>query len=159
MFKKISTFCSQSLLRQLLFGGTVILSAYSWVLFRFFKRFARFGIPSKTGNFLSKKPNSARLADIRWAIATVAKYVPWQNVCRHQAYQAKLLCDFYNIEYQIFVGFKKGETNQIQGHAWTMAEGLMLSGFCNPEEYVVVQVFFRPKLLTLHALLLHLKTT
>ena len=159
MLNKLSTFCTQSPRRKLLFGVGVLLSAYSWVLFRFFKQYARFGTLSKTGNFLPKKPNSARPADIRWAIAAVAKHVPWQNVCRHQAYQAKVLCNWHGIDYQVFVGFKKSETNHIQGHAWTLAEGLMITGFCNPDEYVVQQVFFRPKPFQVRTHSPYLKTT
>ena len=64
--------------------------------------------------------------DIQYVIFVVNKYVPWQNVCRHQA---KILLSLYHISYQIFVGFKKNEDCKIGGHAWTVAGGLMIMGF------------------------------
>lgn len=84
------------------------------------------------------KADDLLIRDIRWAILTVARYIPWKNVCRHQAYQAMMLCRFYRQPYHIYIGFKKNpETALIDGHAWTMVEDTFITGFCNPEEYVV----------------------
>lgn len=83
-----------------------------------------------------------RVGDIAQAIQISSKYIPWKNVCRHQAYQAKLLCNFYKIPYRIFIGFKKDkEKNEIQAHAWTVAGGRIITGFCNPEEYTVQSIY------------------
>ena len=81
------------------------------------------------------------LHDIAFAIRTVSKYVPWENKCRHQAYQAKLLLTYFKIPYHIYVGFKANHEGTIEGHAWTMANGKMVTGFCNPDEYVVLAVY------------------
>jgi hypothetical protein len=72
----------------------------------------------------------------------VVKYISWKNVCRHQAYQAKLLCNLYKIPYIIFIGFKKNDhTNEIEAHAWTIAGGKIITGFCNPDEYTVQSAY------------------
>ena len=114
-------------------------SLYGFLLMLFFKKYATFG--ERTAQTVQNNVPTSIVMDIRYVIFVVNKYVPWQNVCRHQAYQAKILFSLYDIPYQIFVGFKKNEDGKIDGHAWTMAGGLMITGFCNPDEYVVQSVF------------------
>ncbi len=139
MPKKLQLFYHLSLRRKFLLLLTLGLSVYSWFMFRFFKRHAHFG---KQNSIVNRKSNqSSIINDLRWAIFVVNKNVFWQNVCRHQAYQAMLLCQFYDIQYQIFVGFKKNDSGQIDGHAWTMVGEEMITGFCNPDEYVVQAVY------------------
>ena len=83
----------------------------------------------------------ALVKDISFAINVMSKYTPWENVCRHQAYQAMLLCRFYRIPYQIFVGFKKSDEGKIEGHAWTMINGEIITGFCKVEEYTIQAIY------------------
>lgn len=104
---------------------------------KFFKEYAHF----ESTNQIPRSIDNSIIIDIRWAIFLVDSYVPWENVCRHQAYQAMILFLWFKVPYQIFVGFKNGEDGKINGHAWTMANGEMITGFCNPEEYIVQQVF------------------
>ena len=139
MFKKLKTLYHLSPRRRYLLVLAFGLSLYGFLLMLFFEKYATFGERRDliTQNDL---PNPI-VIDIRYAIFVVNKYVPWQNVCRHQAYQAKMLFSMYDIPYQIFVGFKKNENGKIDGHAWTMAGGMMITGFCNPNEYVVQSVF------------------
>ncbi|WP_162817952.1 lasso peptide biosynthesis B2 protein [Niabella yanshanensis] len=130
-----------SLSRKIIVIQAFCVSVYTFFLFRFFNRRARFGekIPS-TGSLYQLPYKKA--IDIGWAIQIVAKYISWKNVCRHQAYQAKLLCNLYKIPYMIFVGFKKdAHTNEIEAHAWTVAGGKIITGFCNPDEYMVQSVY------------------
>jgi len=115
-------------------------SIYTWFLFAFFNRYARFG--QKATYPSQNQTPDPRANDIAQAIQLSGKYIPWKNVCRHQAYQAKMLCNFYKIPYQIFIGFKKDkEKNEIQAHAWTIAGGKIITGFCNPEEYIVQSIY------------------
>jgi Transglutaminase-like superfamily len=110
------------------------LSGYCYFLFRFFQNKAFFWRETT-----QPRPADAQLvADIRWAIRVAHRYASWPNVCRHQAYQAMVLCHFYGVSYQIFVGFKKNDlSGQVEGHAWTLAGEEWITGFCNPQEYVV----------------------
>ncbi len=115
-----------------------MLSFWTCLLLKFFKKQARFNC--KQGVF--KEADEDLLKDISWAIWVVNKYVPWESVCRHQAYQAKVLCQYYGIPYQIFVGFRKNEeSGKIEAHAWTIAKGIIITGFCNPEEYTVQTIY------------------
>lgn len=139
----------------------ISLSIYTTFIFTFLKRYARFGVRIPINNsgkdetlpYLEDNINIKSIPptathpytkayDIAHAIKISSKYIPWKNVCRHQAYQAKLLCNFYKVPYKIFIGFKKDkETNEIQAHAWTVADGKIITGFCNPEEYTVQSIY------------------
>lgn len=137
ILKKLTSFCGLTLRRKWLVLFVVNLSFYSWLMMRFFKQYARFGGEHRR----AATENEQLITDIRWAIFVANKYVCWENVCRHQAYQAKLLCQFYGVRYQVFVGFKKNaESGHIEGHAWTMAGQEMITGFCNPAEYAVQKI-------------------
>lgn len=117
------------------------ISIYTYFLFRYFNRRARFGEKATPLAGFNQLPHK-KANDISWAIQVVAKYISWKNVCRHQAYQAKLLCNFYKVPCLIFVGFKKEPNkNEIEAHAWTVAGGKIITGFCNPEEYIVQSVY------------------
>lgn len=141
MINRFKSFLRLSPSRKVIVIQTFFISIYTFFLFRFFNRRARFGEkipPTASFNQLPHK----KANDIAWAIQIVAKYISWKNVCRHQAYQARLLCNFYEIPCLIFVGFKKApNTNEIEAHAWAIAGEKMITGFCNPEEYTVQSVY------------------
>lgn len=140
MIKKIKTFARLSLLQKIMLMQTFGLSFYTWVLFRFLKKSVRFGERTNSLNY-NQKPDK-RLKDISFSIRIVNKYVPWKNVCRHQAYQAMQLCNYYKIPCLVFIGFKKDEEKkEIQAHAWTIAGEKMITGFCNPDEYIVQSIY------------------
>lgn len=137
--KKIRRFIHLSARRKLLFFASAALSFYAWVLMRYFREKARFD-GRKTQPV--READAELISDIRWAIFTAGRYIPWENVCRHQAYQAMCLCRYYKIPCQVFVGFKKNrDTGQIEGHAWTRVNGEFVTGFCEPEEYTVQAVY------------------
>lgn len=140
MIKKLQTFFGMSLFRKKLIIQTIGFSIYSFILFKFFKRKAVFGQKINLAEF--GQLQDQRVNEISWAIQTVSKNLPWKNVCRHQAMQAKLLCRKYHIPCLIFVGFKKDTNkNNIEAHAWTIAGGKIITGFCNPDDYVVQSVY------------------
>jgi Transglutaminase-like superfamily len=105
MLKKITLFYHIPFRRKCLLLLTVVLSLYTWLLMRFFKKKAIFGQINGQNNI--QNVDNALISDIRFAIRVVNKYVSYENVCRHQAYQALLLCRYFDIPYQIYVGFKK----------------------------------------------------
>lgn len=139
MLRKAAMFFSMSFRRKYLFLLTVAVSFYTFLLYRFYPQHASFGKPGNP--VLLGKTDIKLISDIRFAIKLVNKYVPWENVCRHQAHQAKILCNWYDIPYRIFVGFKKNEYGKTEGHAWTMVDEVMITGFCRPSDYMVHSVF------------------
>ena len=139
MIKKLRSFYRLPFRRKYLLAGTWWLAAYSFVLLTYFTRHALFG--TRTTTPPPNVPADPLIADIRYAINRVARLVPWDNKCRHQAYQARLLCRFYGLPYQISVGFRKNEAGVIEAHAWTTVGQHMITGFCNPQDYVVQAVY------------------
>lgn len=137
---RIKRFIGLSIRQKLLLITVVFLSLYSYLKFLFFKHSAKFGrIDEPPKKHTSIDMNLVK--DMRLAIKIISKYTPWENVCRHQAYQAMILCRLYQIPYQIFVGFKKSNEGKIEGHAWTVVNEEIITGFCKPEEYVVQSIF------------------
>lgn len=141
MIKKVKSFLRLSPSRKIIVFQALGVSIYTYFLFRFFNRRARLGEPTTAAAHFNQL-SSKKINDIGWAIQVVAKYIAWKNVCRHQAYQAKFLCNFYKIPCLIFIGFKKDPNKkEIEAHAWTVAGGKIITGFCNPEEYVVQSIY------------------
>ncbi len=148
MIRKIKTFLRLSPQLKLMTLQALVFSVYTGLAFAFFKRYVRFGKISVPVDSNSPSPDpeskvkDTRADNIARAIQISSQYIPWKNVCRHQAYQAKLLCNFYKIPYQVFIGFKKDEDKkEIQAHAWTVAEGRIITGFCNPGEYTIQSIY------------------
>ena len=140
LYTYFKRFFKLSFHRKKLLLITPFLSLLTYILMRFFNSKTSFQTSPPLVNFSSE--NIQRMRDVRYAIKLTAKYTPWQNLCRHQAYQAKILCNYYRIPYQIYVGFKTNKkTNKIEGHAWTMVYGKIITGFCNPLEYTVQAVY------------------
>ncbi len=140
MIKKLNTYIQLSPLRKKMVIRALGLAVYSFVLFSFFKKKARFGTLNMAAS--GQQPPHPLSNDIAWAIRTASKYIFWKNVCRHQAYQAMALCNYYKIPCLIYIGLKKNiTTHEIEAHAWTIAGGKIITGFCNPEEYTVQSIY------------------
>ena len=139
MIRKLYAFHRLPFRRKYLLAGTWWLAAYSFVLLNYFARYARFG--TRTTTPPPNVPPDPLIADIQFAINGVARYVPWDNKCRHQAYQARLLCRLHRIPFQISVGFRRNEGGVIEAHAWTTVGEHMITGFCDPQDYVIQAVY------------------
>lgn len=121
--------------RHLLVHG-FYLAIYSYFLYTFNQKNARYGGNLKNKRF-ENETNLSYVADIRFVIMVLTKYTLFEFMCRHQAWVASQLLQKYHIPYTIYVGFKKNPTGLIEGHAWTISQNIMISGFCNPEEYII----------------------
>lgn len=147
--RKFLFFWRLSQRRKFLLGYTGVVAVYSWFLFSFFKKQADFSTKKRQFVPDAKKVSDSQMAlanDIRWAILVVSKYFFLENVCRHQALQAKILCTRYKIPYTIFIGFKRNEAGKTEGHAWTEVGILQISGRCKAEEYTVLQQYTNKKI-------------
>ena len=140
--RKVLHFLKLTRRRKFLLVYALLLAIYTWLMFAYFKKYARF---SNTEGKLGQEGTAFDVAqialskDIKWAILVVSKYFFLENACRHQALQAKILCDMYEIPYIIFVGFRKNEVGEIEGHAWTEVGGMQITGFCDSSTYHIHQ--------------------
>ena len=136
MFRKLGLFFSISPRRRRLLIFGVNLAVYSYFLFLFFNKKVKFG--SKDGLRQELDPSKQQsIADIRFLVKVLEKYIPWEFKCRHQAWLASYLLKKNQIPFTVFIGFKKNDMGKIEGHAWTMVGGIFVSGFCQPNDYVI----------------------
>lgn len=123
-----------------IFIKTFFLCLFSYFLFKIRPTWIRFGNLNQVEK-VSQPIDWELVKDIKFSIYAVSKWMPLQLVCRHQAHVAKILFNQYKIPYQLFIGFRQGEDKSIQGHAWTEVQGKQITGFCNPNEYVIQSVY------------------
>ncbi len=127
----VRKFFNLSQRRRRLIIEALLLSFFAWVKdFSKLKSIKPLGIEGDRDLILLK--------DISWAIKVISKRVPWNCVCRHQALMAILLCKRYGQGLEVFVGFRKDPlSGRIDGHSWTMAGDLFISGKCVVSEYQI----------------------
>ncbi len=75
--------------------------------------------------------------DIGFAISLAVKYIPWQNNCRQQSWQAAVLLQHYRVPFSLFVGFKTTDEGMV-GHSWVMSGAYFICGRCNVSEYRII---------------------
>lgn len=140
MRSRFIKFLKLSKRRKYLLINGIFLSVYGYFLFSLCKKKARFGslnVPIKIDN----KVDDVDILDIRFVIIILNKYIPWNFQCRHQAWLASILLKKLKIPYLIYVGFRVNIFGQMEGHAWTIAQNIMVSGFCNPSEYSIHSIY------------------
>jgi len=125
--------------RKLLFFRVVLLSLRRGILTFFRSSSAYTENLNSTSRFpRSEKPTESQLAlakDIAFAIELGRKYIPWKNLCRHQAWQAVYLLQKVGIPFTYHVGVKINEPKRGEGHAWVMVGGKFVSGKCRLSDY------------------------
>lgn len=126
--------------KKWIFIKTFFLCLFSYFLFKIRPTWIRFGNLNQVEK-VSQPIDWELVKDIKFSIYAVSKWMPLQLVCRHQAHVAKILFNQYKIPYQLFIGFRQAEDRSIQGHAWTEVQGKQITGFCNPNEYVIQSVY------------------
>ena len=136
MRKKIALFLRIKRERRELLVFGFFLSIYAYFLFKYNKKNARFGRKNKLV-YPTSSVEIAAIYDIRFVIRVLTKNIPWEFMCRHQAWVVGFLLLKHQIPFTVFVGFKKNPTGVIEGHAWTIAQDVLVSGFCNPSEYTI----------------------
>ncbi|EON78976.1 hypothetical protein ADIS_0569 [Lunatimonas lonarensis] len=144
ILNKVRSFFRLNARRRSLFFQVVFLSLYRGVLVFFNSPLAsseRMYQQDAVGlNGPISEDQMALIADIAAAVRLGVKYIPWLNVCRHQAWQAIKLLRRYKIPYSYHVGLKKIPTNgKREAHAWVIAGGYFISGRCRLDEYLEIK--------------------
>ena len=142
MLRKLYSFFRLPMELKLLLLYTTLLAIYSFHIFKWFKSRARFGkIITSPVTIDSTEKDIQKIMQIRWAIHVINKFTFWENVCRHQALQAAMLCKYHKIPYLIYVGCLKDVAQITEGHVWTMSGSKIITGFCNPNDYFIFAVY------------------
>jgi Transglutaminase-like superfamily len=132
---KIHTFLEFTFRQKYLLLGSAFIFFYVYVLLKFYGNKIHFQSTQKN----KKTPDPTILKDIILAIKLLAKYFPNHCLCRHQAVIARIMLDYYQIDFKTFIGLRKEA--ELVGHAWTMVGSVFISGTCEPETYTIVATY------------------
>jgi hypothetical protein len=139
VLSKLKSFYSTSWNRKKLFFQVLILSIYrAFLIFigspkAFTENVIKNSPPQKDAELTYDQHTQAK--DIAFAIELGRKYIPWKNLCRHQAWQAVYLLQKAEIPFTYHVGVKINEPKRGEGHAWVMVNGKFVSGKCRLSDY------------------------
>lgn len=144
--RKVRSFWRISRRRKALFLAVVLLSLGRFVLRAVYPRGA-----STERLYRDRRPEGPldlrqrRWArDVAWAVQAGVRYIPWRNVCRHQAWQAAVLLTALRIPYAYFVGVRRHPEEGLQGHAWVKVEQRFVCGHCDERSYTLVDFLGQP---------------
>jgi hypothetical protein len=139
LFQKTQSFLRLPYARKVLFFQVVGLSMYREILFSlgsknaFTENLLKEHVNPEIANLSMAQQKHAR--DIAVAIELGRKYIPWKNLCRHQAWQTVVLLQKAGVPFSYHVGIKKEGPKSNEGHAWVMVHGKFISGKCKLSEY------------------------
>ena len=140
--RKINTALRMPPRKWMLLFQVLGLSVQAWYLDRF--RATEFR-PERWLNESLREPDSEadiqRVREIAWAIRVIAKWTPWTNVCRHQAWQGAVLMSRSGFRFKYFIGAKKNPEGVLEGHSWIISANRFVSGRCNVSEYRILNQY------------------
>jgi Transglutaminase-like superfamily len=132
---KIHAFLGFTFRQKYLLLGSVFIFIYVYFLMKFNENKIQYKSTQKN----KEVADSNILRDITLALKLLGKYFPNYCLCRHQAVIARILLDFYHIDFKTFIGLRKEEN--LVGHAWTMVGSVFICGHCEPETYTIVATY------------------
>lgn len=78
---------------------------------------------------------------VRFVIELCDKYTPWTTECYTRALTGKIMLQRRNISSTLYLGFKREENKQLEGHAWLQCSGVTVTGFCDFSKFQVHSYF------------------
>ncbi len=82
---------------------------------------------------------------IVWAVSAVARRVPALGNCLSVALAARLLLTIFGHSSSLRIGVAKGDSGQLEAHAWLEDNGTILIGSLEHDRYVPFPVFDRAR--------------
>ena len=114
-----------------------IALASAAVRLRAFKRAIRMGsLP------LTERPAAGDITDdVRWAVETAARNVPWRAMCIQQGLALQWMLRRRGIDAQLHYGIAKDECGELQAHVWVAAGGSVVIGGDEAPRFKCVATF------------------
>lgn len=141
MLKKLGKLIRLSPSRKFLIIRVLFLSAYSNLADKFRPGCLRPEdyLPDQDVELLDESDQIQYIKDVAYTIGLADRFVPWENVCRHQAWQAAYLLGKKNIPFNYYVGARKNDDGKVDGHSWVICCRRFISGKCNPDDYKIIR--------------------
>jgi hypothetical protein len=145
LYKKADSFIKMPAIRKRLFIEAVYTSAFvkfSLLFMPFSKISAWLGNrnPDVTDTEISSD-KQVYLTEAQKALKLCDKYTPWPTECYTQALTAKILLKRRSINSVLYIGFKKGQNNNFEGHAWLVSQEYVITGHCDFTQFQVHSFF------------------
>ena len=111
----------QALLAEALLA---IAAASAAIRFRAFKRAIRMGsLP------LTEQPAAGEITgDVRWAVETAARNVPWRAMCIQQGLALQWMLRRRGVDARLHYGIGRDEIGELQAHVWVAAGDSVVIG-------------------------------
>ncbi len=124
----------QALLAEALMAITAASAA---IRFRTFKRAIRMGsLP------LTKQPAAGDVTDdVRWAVETAARNVPWRAMCIQQGLALQWMLRRRGTDARLHYGIAKDERGELEAHVWVAAGGSVVIGGAEAPRFKCVATY------------------
>ena len=80
-------------------------------------------------------------SEVKRALAMCERYTFWKTECYTLALTGKLLLKSHRIPSTLYIGFRKGDLGEYEGHAWLRSYDTIIVGISDFEKFYI-QSFF-----------------
>ena len=105
-----------------------------------FDRLALLLVPKAAKKTLTAALRETYLLNVRWAVATASRRVPWRSVCFHQGIAAQRMLCRRGISARLNYGVGRGE-NGLAAHVWVTVGETTVVGGQAAEGFVEIATF------------------
>jgi Transglutaminase-like superfamily len=101
-----------------------------------FKKFLRWADKFSNKSSHGQNPSSPSSERITWAVAAVGRRIPFLSRCLVQAVATKILLTRCGYPALVRIGVTRGETGQLEAHAWVESQGAIVMGSPAADRFV-----------------------
>ena len=91
---------------------------------------------------LTDRPPSGDITDdVRWAVETAARNVPWRAMCIQQGLALQWMLRRRGVDARLHYGIAKDEGGELQAHVWVAAGGAVVIGGAEAPRFKCVATY------------------
>lgn len=90
---------------------------------------------------IHKSINTKILNNVKWAIDTVSRFIPWKNTCLTQGVAGKMMLKQKKQPSVLILGVAYDEKGKLIAHAWLRAGDMIITGAKNRNGYTIISAF------------------
>ena len=106
-------------------------------------RLRAFNRAIRMGSLALTDPPAARdiTEDVRWAVETAARNVPWRAMCIQQGLALQWMLRRRGVDARLHYGIARDEIGELQAHVWVAAGDAVVIGGAEAERFKCVATF------------------